>query len=317
MLEDLVSEIETLKSRIKKHREVLQGSEAQTRMSLIDPLLRVLGWETADPALVTAEYYLSGAWADYALLDADGKPVAIMEAKKLNEPLAAHVLQMVNYANLSGVPYAGLTDGNRWELYRVFDQKPLQDRLILNVSVASMPTFQCALQLLLLWQPNLASGQPIEASEPIVGAEPETPLIAMTSDTTVPTAPDAGWVTLTDIPTAPSASRTRPPVIRLPSGEERRITIWLDFLTEVAEWLIRDGALTPAKCPVPDKVYSDVYVVNIQPKHPRDIDFARHHQLSNSLFLYTHGTAKIYVDRSIALMEYFGKNPSTVHVQVG
>ena len=62
---------------------------------------------------------MSGAWADYALLDADGKPVAIMEAKKLNEPLAAHRLQMVNYANLSGVPYAGLTDGNRWELYRV------------------------------------------------------------------------------------------------------------------------------------------------------------------------------------------------------
>ena len=40
MLDELVDVIETLKSRINEHRAVLQGNEAQTRLSLIDPLLR-------------------------------------------------------------------------------------------------------------------------------------------------------------------------------------------------------------------------------------------------------------------------------------
>ena len=43
MLDELVDVIETLKSRINEHRSVLQGNEAQTRLSLIDPLLRALG----------------------------------------------------------------------------------------------------------------------------------------------------------------------------------------------------------------------------------------------------------------------------------
>ena len=61
MLDELVDVIETLKSRINEHRSVLQGNEAQTRLSLIDPLLRALGWDTADPALVTAGVRMSTA----------------------------------------------------------------------------------------------------------------------------------------------------------------------------------------------------------------------------------------------------------------
>ncbi len=179
MLDDLVREIGTLKSRMNEHREVLQGSEAQTRMSLIDPLLKVLGWDTADPALVRPEYNLRRGRADYALLGTDGKPVAIIEAKKLNESLGTedHRMQMLTYANFSDVSYAGLTDGNQWVFYKVFDQGSLEDRVVLDVSITRLSTYQCALQLLLLWQPNLASGQPMKASEPILGTEPEHPEI--------------------------------------------------------------------------------------------------------------------------------------------
>ena len=93
------------------------GSHRRTR------LLTALGWDTSDPGLVTPEYNLSGERADYALLGTVGKASAFVEAKKLGESLAPHRMQMVNYANMSGVAYAGLTDGDRWELYTVFDQK--------------------------------------------------------------------------------------------------------------------------------------------------------------------------------------------------
>ena len=46
-------------------------------------------------------------------------------------------MQMLNYSNASGVEYAGLTDGDRWELY--------------DVSVSGMAAHECALRLLLLW----------------------------------------------------------------------------------------------------------------------------------------------------------------------
>ena len=319
MLDELVDVIETLKSRIDKHRSVLQGNEAQTRLSLIDPLLRALGWDTADPALVRPEFNLNNGRADYALLGTDEKPVAIIEAKRLDESLGTtdRRMQMLTYANFSNVSYAGLTDGNQWVLYKVFDQKSLEERIVLNVSIANDPSPKCALQLLLLWRPNLASGKPIEAKEPILGTQPESNAVSTPDEAAVSTAPDAGWIALREVSTAPDANRNRPQAIKFPNGEEKPVKIWLDFLTEVAEWLIRDGALTPAKCPVPDKVYSDVYVVNLQPKHPRDIDFARHRRLSNGMFLYSWGNAKTYVDRSIALLEYLGKDPSTVHVQVG
>ena len=173
MLDKLVDIIETLQTRISSHNATLRENETRTRTALSDPLLKVLGWDTADPSLVTPEYNVAGRAADYALLQGDGKPAATIEAKKLGEPLESHRMQMLNYSNASGVQYAGLTDGNRWELYEVFKQAPLEERRILDVTIANDPVHQTALQLLLLWRPNLASGQPAAASESVLSNTPQ------------------------------------------------------------------------------------------------------------------------------------------------
>ena len=56
-LDDLTGVIETLQQRIRQHGPItLRANETRTRMALIDPLLCALGWNTADPALVTPEY---------------------------------------------------------------------------------------------------------------------------------------------------------------------------------------------------------------------------------------------------------------------
>ena len=145
-------------------------------MALIDPLLRALGWDTEDPALVLPEYESGrgkpGERADYALMG-EGKPKAVIEAKKLGESLANHRGQMVNYANMSGIPYAGLTDGNHWEFYKVFDAKPIEERRLLQVSISNDAAHECALKLLLLWHPNLASGQPVQPIDPVLADSTE------------------------------------------------------------------------------------------------------------------------------------------------
>ena len=142
VLDDLVGCIELLQVRMKKHRNSLERNEIRTRVSLIDPLLCLLGWDVSDPELVTPEYTQSdssvgsSSWAaDYALLHSDGRPAAVLEAKRLGEPLATHRMQMLNYANAWGIEYAGLTDGNHWELYRVFEPGRLEERRILEVAI--------------------------------------------------------------------------------------------------------------------------------------------------------------------------------------
>ena len=319
MLDELVGVIETLKSRINEHRSVLQGSEAQTRLSLIDPLLRMLGWDTAATALVRPEYNLSGGRADYALLDPDKKPVAIIEAKKLNEQLGTmdHRMQMLTYANFSNVPYAGLTDGNQWVFYKVFDQKPLEERLVLDVSIADSQAYQCALQLLLLWRPNMASRQPIEASAPILGTEPPDPANSVPIQNPVQNVPvpsDASWVSLKDFVATPG---TTPPKLRFPGGDELQPSNWRGLLIEVAEWLIRDGVLSRDRCPVTVGKNAAYSMVNLEPRHPNGKAFYASHSLSNGLFLAPHANANNIVHKCRAIMEYLGKDPSTIHVQVG
>lgn len=171
MLDDLVNVIETLRTRIGKHGDTLRGSETRTRTALIDPLLTVLGWNTADPALVTPEYDISGKRADYALLAVQGAPIVFLEAKRLDEPLSNHRSQVVAYASELGIKYPALTNGNEWEVYDNSKLVPIEQRRILNVSIAQGAPHQTALQLLLLWRPNLAAGEPVAANPPVAGLD--------------------------------------------------------------------------------------------------------------------------------------------------
>lgn len=170
-LNDLMDCINALKERLQSHYAVLHENETRTRMALIDPLLRVLGWDVSDPAMVLPEYKVNGGFADYALLLPDGKPAAVIEAKRFGESLAAHRVQMVTYATMAGIGYAGLTNGNHWLLYDILKPGQLDEKQMLNVTLAVEPAHAVALKLLILWRSNMASGQPVPASEPIMGAD--------------------------------------------------------------------------------------------------------------------------------------------------
>ena len=98
LLDELITVIETLKQRITDHGAILQDNETRTRMALIDPLLHVLGWDTTDPFLVIPEYDAGGGQVDYALLGKKGGPTAVIEAKRLGEPLQKYRHKMVRYA---------------------------------------------------------------------------------------------------------------------------------------------------------------------------------------------------------------------------
>ncbi len=313
LLDDLVGVIEALRKRIRSHEAALRENETRTRMALIDPLLQALGWDVSDPGVVTPEYNVSGGWADYALLRPDGHPAATVEAKKLDEPLASHRMQMLNYSNASGVEYAGLTNGNHWELYKVFQRGQLEERRILDVSIADAPAHESALKLLLLWRPNLASGQPVPASEPIfVDAPLPTPMPADV-EPIAPLQAEAGWVALAKY--NPPAGTQCPAAIRFWDGSKRRLGHWNEVLTLIVEKLYSEELLTVDDAPI--RSGKQTYIVNTEPVHPTGKPFENYKKINGTpLFVNVNLNAGQVRQNTKRLLQCYDQNPVDVYLQV-
>jgi hypothetical protein len=103
--------------------EILTNNEAATRAALIDPILRKLGWDISDPAMVEVEKrapsHKNDVVADYVLKNQDGMPVVCVEAKSKGTNLKKCAPKLLQYTNAfkDTVKYALLTDGLVWQFY--------------------------------------------------------------------------------------------------------------------------------------------------------------------------------------------------------
>ena len=244
MLDDLVAIIETLQHRIATHRADLQANETRTRMALIDPLLTALGWDTSDPALVTPEYRVDAGWADYALRSGGENPAAVVEAKRLGSFVENHLDQAVGYCITQGIPYAAVTDGNNWQLYRTFEPVPLAEKRVLDVSVNGAAAHECALQFLLLWRSNLSTGHPVEPNRPVVGTSSSSPPQPPSKP---PPSTEDGWVGLSEFT---PVSGTKPPSnMGFPDGSKSPITLWRQLEQHTVVWLWQNKLLNSRQRP--------------------------------------------------------------------
>lgn len=110
--------------------------ETPTRTIFIDPILETLGWDVRDPDEVQLEYpTIDGKSVDYAL-KINQKPVLLVEAKPLNDPLTdvKDVTQTTGYAANDGIVWCILTNGVRWRIYRSVEQCPAPEKLMFEVS---------------------------------------------------------------------------------------------------------------------------------------------------------------------------------------
>lgn len=316
VLDELVACIELLQARMRQHNAALRENETRTRMALIDPLLHALGWDVSDPDVVTPEYKVSYRWADYALLRPEGRPAATLEAKKLGEALVPHRMQMLNYANASGIDYAGLTDGNHWELYDVFKRGQLEERRILEISVAHTPTHESALKLLMLWRPNLESRQPVAANPPILDRVPtstqDPPPGVVTPPTPPPESPD--WVALSQY--TPPSGAPCPVAIKFWDGNKKTLSRWNEVLTFVVEKLYAERLLTINDAPI--QWSKGTYSVHTEPVHPTGKPFANYKSIDGTpLFVNVNLNAGQVRENAKKLLQHFGKNPAVdVFLQV-
>ncbi len=257
LLDELIALIGTLRKRIADHGPTLSVSETRTRVALIDPLLQVLGWDTTDPSAVIPEYDVSGRKIDYALLGQNSLPVAIVEAKRLGGPLQPFLEQMTNNANIPGVEFAGITDGNQWELYEVLKSDTSDVRQLLNLKISSSSSHLSALKFLLLRRPNLVSGL-VEPARVPVAAPPSI------DDPVPPVSDSIDWVPLSRFVALKKFGR--PEFIRFPDGSELQLLSWYGLVQQTIGWLWSKGVLTLDN--VSDFSTKDSYWFHTEAIHP-------------------------------------------------
>ena len=130
-----------------QHDNYLGGNETATRAVVIDVVLNALGWDTRKPDHVWLEHRTNGSKIDYVLLSTQGTFLAVVEAKAADVGLNdSHRRQASGYATEIGARYAVLTNGGRWEAWRM-GPSPRKKNIILEVNLATGELRELAAQL--------------------------------------------------------------------------------------------------------------------------------------------------------------------------
>ena len=304
-LESLLELVETLRGRIDEHGGALRQSEALTRYALIDPMLRELGWDTDDPALVVPEYRSGSGSADYALLG-NGSPVMMVEAKKLDTPLRDAVLsQGINYCLMEGTKHFTVTDGQRWEIYETHKPVPIDEKRIVAFDLKGQSPAEVCLKALALWRPSVESGHVAAGSDPVTGLDNDNS-----------TLDDHEWQPLSGLNPQAQVGSRQPLAVRFPDNSTASTTAWNAMLVETVRWLVNGNHLHTSHCPIRFPKSSVYYSVATSPIHPSGKEFLSRVEVGP---LYVEKSGKMSIKRFVEatqfIVEHVGQDPSQFKVR--
>lgn len=133
-------------ARIDRYRNSHIG-EQNTKVSLIMPILRALGWNTEDLDEVRMEFRRRSGDrpVDFALM-LQREPVLFVEAKALEESLDDRRWsnQVISYAAVAGVEWVVLTNGDEYRVYNAHAPVPVDEKLFRKVRIVGSVEESCA-----------------------------------------------------------------------------------------------------------------------------------------------------------------------------
>ena len=146
---DFIDEVKQLAARVDNLKENIQTEEA-TKTSMIMPFFQMLGYDVFNPMEFVPEFTADvgnkkGEKVDYAILNEDGKPLILVEAKWCGENLDNHTDQLCRYFTVTSAKFGILTNGLE---YRVFtdleetnkmDEKPFLVFNLLDIKESLIP----------------------------------------------------------------------------------------------------------------------------------------------------------------------------------
>ena len=302
LLRPLLDAIETVRDRINFPRARAGWSEAQTRASLIDPVLTALGWDTGDPKSVALEWNIKGKSADYALLGEDGTPVVIVEAKRIGTNLdhMDQLAQVGMYGLGGGARLVTLTDSDQWHLYDL-ERVQSDGGVVFRERLSTGQPEAVAVRFLELWQPYVRARQTPQPAQRETEAErgaPDRPTSA-----SVPTPPDTDWILLNETPAGPEP----PASIRFPDKTTVSLSDWPDLQVHIVLWLHRKSDLTRAPIPFRHTRKGKPWI-----RHQTESDWRWRSVPETDLEVSTVGTSQTVLERVRGLLRSCGHEPSSV-----
>jgi predicted type IV restriction endonuclease len=137
------SVLREVSARIERFRNGRPLNEQNTKSSLIEPVLRALGWDLEDPDEVHHEYKNrpKDRPVDYALLVSRTVRL-LLEAKGMSQDLndRKFASQIVSYAAVAGAEWVVLTDGDEWRIYNATAPVDVEEKLLRSVTISSDPS---------------------------------------------------------------------------------------------------------------------------------------------------------------------------------
>ena len=332
-LESLLELVETLRARIDVHGTSLRQNEMRTRYSLIDPLLRELGWDTSNPSEVMIEDGSGEGRADYAL-QVDGRTSMIIEAKRLGLGVSDGRRQAINYAMdpRRTARYFGVTDGNQWEIYDT--HQPAINMLVVSFAVRGDTVAEACLKALSLWKHGIAEDTVVAGEAPFLGLKLESQEISRPN-----AGPGSQLANMTQSPTATSDSpsvriadatsrnekvwiplselqpklRSPPPVeILFPDGSSTRLGRWNLIMVESVRWLLANNFLSRGQFPIQQ---GKRYLIADNPVHSTGTRFHQAKQVGE-YFLEASYNADYQVRNANKVINLAGQDPSKFKVRL-
>ena len=297
---DLVEAVKKMRERIREHGSSIGSHEARTRTSLIDPMLYALGWDVGDPAQVTIERRTESGRPDYALLGVAGKPVLLIEAKKLSVAVTREAMrQVASYVMTENmdrdykVQFCACTNGDVWKVFDV-----MASGTVLEIQISIDNAADCSFKLLGLWRKSLVDGS-LRTAVKLISAKPNRPADQVTTlDDSEDPAGDDAW-TLANL----KAEDGEPSSITFPGEDAKELHTQKDLLVSVAEYLVRTGSLTTRNATLPSGPRR--YITHSSPRHPSDMPFAGPVKLARRIHLETSNSFAQTIKYAQKLLEHY------------
>ena len=106
-------------------------NESDTVTIVTDMLAEIFGFDKYSE--ITSEYVIRGTYVDLAI-KMDGKLELLIEVKAIGLDLKdAYVKQSVDYASNQGIEWVILTNGAKWQIYKVTFGKPVGQDLVIEI----------------------------------------------------------------------------------------------------------------------------------------------------------------------------------------
>jgi hypothetical protein len=277
---NLIKTIKQVVEASTRYESKLLKNEAATRATLIDPIIRSLGWDTSNPDLVEFERNSNNTILDYALYDSSGKVKIIVEAKALGGNLndTNILLKLVSYCLTYGISNLFLTNGIVWQHFY-----NLQPGNITPVTIDFLknPLIDCASYLInqmdaaRFWTVDI---KPVETwkaeqvlqidkrkkSEPVQPVKEDKPI--QVENKTVPLIQSHEFVPLSSL--SKDLKGKKPPVfLRLPDGSEKSIKHWRDILSETVLYVLEKNP--DITVPLSDRAGKKVNLLGLVPPDQR------------------------------------------------